>query len=236
MNILGVVPARAGSRRIPNKNMRLLGGKPLLEYSVAALRESGVCSHILIATDTLDVTAIADRYNAGIFRRVIAGDDQPDIVWVRELVNSFAFALPDALIIARPTSPFRGGETITHAWERFQADQPADSLRAVREVREHPGKMWRRQRDRIEPLLSGWITGVEPSHYTPWHSAPTQILPAVFVQTGGLEIVWTKTIRETETLAGSNIIGFELNGDEALDINTEEDWESAERALMFNVV
>ena len=236
LKVLGVIPARAGSQRIPNKNMRLLAGWPLLEYSVAAARSSQICTEIAIATDGLDMQPIADRYGARVIPRAPVTGLQPDIVWVRDVLSACRAHPPDVLMILRPTSPFRDAAVIRAAWQRFEAEQPADSLRLVRRVREHPGKMWMAQRSqRLVPLLPYWTRTGQWSTDTPWHSAPTQSLPDIYMQTAGLEIAWVRSIRHSETIAGVAIVGYLVDGAQALDINTEEDWQEAERLIAAGV-
>jgi CMP-N,N'-diacetyllegionaminic acid synthase len=136
----------------------------------------------------------------------------------------------DAFAILRPTSPFRDAATIREAWRVFTSSQPADSLRSVRPVTEHPGKMWMCQREqRIVPLLPYWTRTGTKEMDTPWHSTPTQCLPAMHVQTAGMEIAWTQTIVRTGTIAGTNVVPFTMKGIESLDINSIDDWERAER-------
>ena len=69
----------------------------------------------------------------------------------------------------------------------------------------------------------------------PFHSAPTHRLPPYYVQTAGLEILWTKTVQHTKSIAGINVLGYLLTGAAALDINTEEDWQEAERLIAAGV-
>src|SRR5258708_3976531 len=136
----------------------------------------------------------------------------------------------DAFAILRPTSPFRTAEMIQKAWSKLrQADYPYDSLRALECVTQHPGKMW--MLDFIgsaNPLL------LQPAG-TPWHSSPTQTLPKVYIQNASLEIAWTDTVRRTGTIAGERVLGFETRDWEGFDINTEQDWWVAERAIQEGV-
>src|SRR5207249_2623554 len=101
-----------------------------------------------------------------------------------------------------PTSPFRRAETIQRAWRRFLSAGSLDSLRAVELCRQHPGKMWVVEGDRIRPLLRGDESEV------PWHSRPYQALPTVYVQNASLEIAWVRTVHDTRTIAGHAIVPF----------------------------
>lgn len=227
---VALIPARAGSKRVPGKNVRPLAGHPLLAYTVAAALESGIFSTVIVSTDGADVATIARHYGAEVpFLRPaeMSGDLSPDIEWVRHAVDwlDAAGRAPDAFSLLRPTSPFRQGDTIRRAWQQFSAAGSADSLRAVEPCRQHPGKMWVVEGERMRPLLRGDETGV------PWHSRPYQALPPVFVQNASLEIAWTRTVRDTGTIAGHAVVPFFTRDYEGFDVNEPKDWWYAEHVL-----
>jgi CMP-N,N'-diacetyllegionaminic acid synthase len=222
MRIVALVPARAGSRRIPGKNTKLLGGKPLIRWTLDAARESGVFQSINVCTD--DEAVAKQAGCTPIIWRQPVDDHQPDIEWVRYALEFFR-PLPDVFAILRPTSPFRTAQTVLDALEKFRDGQPADSLRAVRRVREHPAKMWsvNPNDDSMSPLHPFHSNG------TPWHSLPTQSLPIIYAQTSSLEIAWTRTVTNTGTISGSKVIAFRCEGIEGFSVDYPEDWERAER-------
>lgn len=163
-----------------------------------------------------------------------ATDDSPDIDWVRSALD-ISLLQKDAFAILRPTSPFRTADNIRRAWQIFQDQQPCDSLRAVQPVTEHPMKMWRLHRlvdrpehvDLMEPLLPV-VVHLPDGTTQPAHSTPTQGLPPYYVQNAGLEIAWTRVVTETGTISGTRILPFVCP---LLDINTEVDWQAAERQM-----
>lgn len=220
-SVVALVPARAGSVRVPGKNVRPLAGHPLLAYSIAAARESGLFDAVLVSTESEEVAAVARRYGAeipGLRPAEMAGATSPDIDWVEHVLAGSSY---DAFSILRPTSPFRRGATIRRAWERFTSVE-ADSLRAVRPVREHPGKMWRIEGDLIVPLLP------QPEAEIPTHSRQTASLPEVYVQDSSLEIAWTRIVADRE-IAGERVVPFFCEGAEGFSIDYPDDWEAAER-------
>lgn len=222
--VVALVPARAGSVRVPGKNVRELAGHPLLAYSIAAARESELFDAIVVSTDSERIAAVARRYGAcvpGLRPAALATATAPDIDWVEHVLA----ALPDrydAFSILRPTSPFRRGATIARAWERFLAVPGADSLRAVRPVREHPGKMWRAEGELIVPLLA------QTPGEVPTHSRQTAALEAVYVQDSSLEIAWTRIVAQRE-IAGQRVVPFHCEGAEGFTIDYPDDWEAAQR-------
>ncbi len=220
-SIVALIPARAGSKRIKDKNIRDLGGKPLIAWTIEAAKGSGIFARIIVCTDSDEYARIAGEYGAELLKRSVSADDEPDIAWVKQA----APWLTDAFAILRPTSPFRTADTIRRAWWHFLDHQPCDSLRAVEPVKQHPGKMWVERGNRLLPLLP-WQT-----EQAPWHSSPTQSLPPVWMQNASLEIAWTKTVTESCTIAGANVLPWEMPEGENLDLNTPEDWQRAEEII-----
>jgi CMP-N,N'-diacetyllegionaminic acid synthase len=149
----------------------------------------------------------------------IAGATSADIDWVEHVLAGTSY---EAFSILRPTSPFRRGATIARAWERFASIPDADSLRAVRPVREHPGKMWIVEGDLMRPLLP------QPDEGVPTHSRQTAALPAVHVQDSSLEIARTRIVARGE-IAGDRVVPFFCEGHEGFSIDYPDDWDAAER-------
>ncbi|HXG70631.1 MAG TPA: acylneuraminate cytidylyltransferase family protein [Gemmatimonadaceae bacterium] len=225
--VVALIPARSGSKRVRDKNVAELGGHPLLAYTIAAARASGVFARIVVSTDSPHYAEVARHYGADVpvLRPAqLAGDTSPDIEWVEHVLGTLAAdgQRYEAFSILRPTSPFRQAATITRAWETFLAEPGADSLRAVELCRQHPGKMWVWRGNRLLPLLPLSPEG------QPWHSSQYHGLPAVYVQNASLEIAWTRTVSETHTIAGVNIVPFATEGYEGFDINHWHDWHLAE--------
>ena len=228
-SLIALIPARAGSKRVPHKNVRRLGQHPVIAYSISAAKASGVCGAVLVSTDSPHYADIARHYGAEVLMRPaeIAGDASPDIEWIAYTLKHLAAqGRPfDCFSILRPTSPFRTGETIRRAWEAFRGEPGVDSLRAVERVKQHPGKMWVVRGGRMYPLLP-----LSPEEQ-PWHSSQTNTLPVVHVQNASLEIAWSRVTLEGRTIAGVSIMPFLTQGSEGLDVNDESDWARAEQLL-----
>jgi N-acylneuraminate cytidylyltransferase len=219
---VALVPARAGSTRVPGKNIAPLAGHPLIAYSIAAARASGLFTTVLVSTDSEEIAAIARRYGAevpGLRPAEISGATSPDIEWVRLVLDGRDEEL---FSILRPTSPFRTAATIRRAWDALLAVPDADSIRAVRPVKEHPGKMWRIEGDAMVPLLS------QTPGEVPTHSRQLADLPPVFVQDSSLEIAYTRIVAGGE-IAGERVVPFLTEGLEGLSIDYPEDLIEAER-------
>ncbi len=228
--VVALIPARSGSKRVPDKNTRTLGGHPLISRTIAAAIASEVFAAVVVSTDSPAIAAVAKHYGAEVpFLRpeMLAADHSPDIEWVEHALRELAAhgRSYDAYSILRPTSPFRSARTIKRAWRLFGEDPSLDSLRAVEKCTQHPGKMWVIRNDRLLPLLP---FGPEEQ---PWHSSATQSLPAVFVQNASLEMSWCRVALDRHTIAGEVILPFLTEQWEGFDINDPEDFERAERLV-----
>ena len=224
--IIALIPARGGSRRVRGKNTRLLQGEPLLAYAIAAAKEARIFSEILVSSDDDDILPLARQYGAEGLRRPdrYATDYSPDIEWVNHAMAARGTEM-DAFCILRPTSPFRRGEWIARAWAYLRENPHADSLRALRPVTEHPGKMWSTSATgRIAQPVLPYHTSVAP-----WHSCPTQELPRLWVQTAALEIAWTRVL--PESISGDVVLPWlcERDAPETIDVNYEADFALCER-------
>lgn len=222
-SVVALIPARAGSVRVPGKNVRELAGHPLLAYSIAAARESELFAAIVVSTDSEQIAAVARRYGADVPALrppELATATSPDIEWVTHALT--ALERYDAFSILRPTSPFRRGTTIRRAWERLTSVPDADSVRAVRPVREHPGKMWRIDGEHMTPLLD------QPRGEVPTHSRQMAALEPVYVQDSSLEIAWTRIVAAGE-IAGEHVVPLLTDGAEGFSIDYPDDWEAAQR-------
>jgi len=228
--VIALIPARAGSKRVPAKNIRSLAGHPLIAYTIAAAQASEVFASIVVSTDSEQTAEIARHYGAEVpFPRPaeLARDLSPDMEWVEYTMKRLR-ALGreyDCFSILRPTSPFRQPETIRRAWQEFQAETGVDSLRAVEKCRQHPGKMWVVRGKRMIPLLP--LTPPDQ----PWHSSQYPSLPEVYVQNGSLEIAWTRVVFDGRTIAGQVLMPFLTQGYEGFDINDSNDWRLAEEMI-----
>ena len=225
-SLVALVPARAGSERVPGKNLRRLGGHPLLAYAIAAARGAGIADRVVCSTDSEEIGEAARWYGADVpFLRPAeyATSTSPDIEWLSDTLDR----LPDRydlFAIVRPTSPFLGPDALRRARDRLLAVPDASSIRAIEVVRQHPGKMWVVEGETMRPLLDQSQLAV------PWHDSQFQSLPTVYVQTSALEIAWTRVVGEG-SIGGHMRVPFLADGYEGFSIDYEEDLVRAERIL-----
>ena len=217
--IVALIPARSGSKRIPNKNITLLNGFPLLAYSIQSAKDSGIFDSIYVSSDDKEILRIANRYGAGTILcplTIAHKDHDPDFKWVKHAIKTLCLQSDSVFSILRPTSPFRTGETIKRAYGYFQ-NEDCDSLRAVERCSQHPCKMWRLAGNRLSPYTTEGL-----------YSEPYQNLPEVWVQNASLEIAHTYVVYSIGNISGNKIAPFFTTGYEGFDINEPIDLDLAQ--------
>ena len=226
---IALIGARSGSERVPGKNIRPLGGHPLLAYAIVTAQQSGVFDRVLVSTDSETTAAVARHYGADVpFLRPaeLATSTSPDIEWI-------AWTLPrlderyDLFAIVRATNPFRGPDAVRRGLDQLLATPEADSIRAVELVKQHPGKMW--VLDEVGRLMRPLL---DQSHLdVAWHAGQYQALPPIYVQNSALEIAWSRVVEATGTREGRIQAPFLTEGFEGLNIDDEEDFARAEELV-----
>jgi len=223
------VPARSGSERVRNKNVRPLAGHPLLAYAIETARRSDCFERVVVSTDSEEIAAVARWYGADVpFLRPpeYATSTSPDIEWLTYTLEHLEERY-DLFALIRATNPFRGPEVVRRGLAQLLATPEADSIRAVELVKQHPGKMWllSDEGSTMQPLLDQSDLDVA------WHAGQYQALPPVYVQNSALEIAWTRVVTETGTREGEVLAPFLTEGLEGFNVDDEDDWERAERLV-----
>ena len=226
-SVVALIPARSGSERVPDKNIRPLAGHPLLAYAVTSARQAGIFDRVVCSTDSGKIAEVAQRYGADVpFLRpaALATATSPDIGWIKHALDQLGDHY-DLFAIVRATNPFRGPDTLRRGLEQLLNTPEADSIRAVQLVKEHPGKMWILEGKTMRPLLD------QSQLEVAWHAGQYQALPPIYVQNSALEIAWTRVVSQTGTREGRLVAPFLTEGHEGFNIDDEEDWERARRLL-----
>lgn len=228
--VLAVIPARGGSKGLPGKNIRMLGGYPLIAWSIAAAKQSDAVDRVICTTDSPEIAAIAREFGAEVpFMRPseLAGDDTLDLpvfqhalAWLDE---NEAYA-PDYVVQLRPTSPFRSPSLIGDTVALLEADAAATSVRSIAEAPKSPFKMWR---PTAGPYLQNLLD--EPGIFEPYNSL-RQLLPPVYWHTGTIDTIRTTTITGG-SMTGANVLPVKIPDAYLIDIDTAEDFAHASRMV-----
>lgn len=220
MKILALIPARGGSKRLPGKNVRLLAGKPLINWSIDVARQlPGVCD-ILVSTDDETTTEIART--AGVlvpWRRpaALATDTATSVDVALHALDWYEQEKShvDGLLLLQPTSPFRQADVLTRGIERFAAD-PTTALVGVSPSPVHPEYCFSIEGNALRPFLP------RPN----WTSVST--VPA-YVINGAFYLISPGNLRAHRTFITSDTAPLIMDGlAHRIDIDTELDWRLAE--------
>ena len=219
--IIALIPARSGSKRIPNKNLYIVNKHPLIAYTIQSALNSGIFDSVMCLTDNQLYADVAKYYGAEtpfLRPKEISTDTSPDIDWLKWVLlqlkgRNIEF---DLYSILRPTSPFRRASTIQRALHEF-IESGANSLRAVQLCGQHPGKMWTINNNRMIPLIS------ESINNTPMHSHQYATLPKTYIQDASLEISKTSIALTKNIIIDEDVYPFISQNLEGFDINTTED-------------
>lgn len=225
--ILGLILARGGSKSIPKKNIKPLGGKPLLAHTIEKAKRSRYLDRLILSTDDPEIAEVGRRFGAETpFMRPanLAEDTTPDypvfihaLAWLKEHEGWE----PDFVVHLRPTHPFRKAEHIDQGIEMLALRPDADAVWTVGMPPVTPYKMFQVGDDGLlRPALT--IPGEREAFN--W---PRQKLPKVWNHYGQVDVVRTRTLLTKQSMCGENILPLFLEG-EQIDIDSPLDWEFAE--------
>ena len=233
MRILGIIPARAGSKGVPGKNIKLLDGKPLIWYTIQTAKRSNVFSEIILSTEDQEIADIALGMGISIPSlrpKELAYDSSKSIDVVLHCVKEqfnrgFIY---DAVILLQPTSPFREENLIENTLRVFE-ERKADSLVTVRKVPDHFNPHWVFESDEQKMLKIS--TGENEI------ISRRQDLPEAFYRDGQLYITSTEVLLKNRTFFGQRLTYFvnEFEGAK-INIDTMGDWHKAEEYILKNKI
>jgi CMP-N-acetylneuraminic acid synthetase/sugar phosphate isomerase/epimerase len=222
VTVVAVVPARGGSKGIPRKNLRLLGGVPLVVHAVHHAQAAKTVERVIVSTDDEEIANVVMAAGAEVpFLRPpeLATDTADDLgvfLHLLEYLKDQEGTVPDLLVQVRATSPIRRPEVIDLAVRKLQAHREADSLRSISPATQTPYKMWvADNRSRLEPVVA--LPGVlDP------YDMPRQRLPDVFIQDGLVDVIRSSSLLAKRSMAGDHILGL-LHPEPAIDIDDISD-------------
>lgn len=176
--VVAVVPARGGSQRVPEKNIREVGGKPLVAWSIEAAQETAAVDRTIVSTDDDEIAAVAREFGAEASDRPpeLAADDALVIETVRHLIGELRDVGKPAtyMTLLEPTCPFRQPGDVQACLELL-ADDDLDSVATFTEAALNPHRAWRIADGQPEPIIEG---------ADPWQ--PRQKLPEAYQLNGAV--------------------------------------------------
>lgn len=226
--ILGIVPARGGSKGIPRKNLVSLCGRPLIAYTIEAALGAQMLTRLIVSTEDEEIAGVAMSLGADVpFRRPpeLASDDARSLPVVQHAVRQVEDeegSRYDVIVMLQPTTPLRTSQDIDEGI-RLLLDSGADSVVSVVDVgAHHPFRMKRIDDD--GRLINFVDQGFEDMR-------PRQELPRVYIRSGDLYISRRAVVMEQSTLVGTDCRAVVIQEERAVNIDTPLDLLRAEQVL-----
>jgi CMP-N-acetylneuraminic acid synthetase len=227
MKILAIIPARAGSKRLPNKNKLLLGGKPLIVWSIDSAKKIDSICAILVSTDDPEIAQISTIHGAMVpwLRPAEYATDESHVVDTLIHATDWyenSFGKVDGILLLQPTSPLRRKETIKAALQSFKEGGCSGSVVSLSKIKTHP--------DWCFQLKNGGT--LKPFSKNDGFTKRAQDLETVYGLNGLIYVMNPQELRVTKKIIGENTKGIVTQGFfEALDIDTQDDFDLAEYYL-----
>jgi CMP-N-acetylneuraminic acid synthetase len=224
--VLAVVPARSGSKGIPGKNIRPLAGRTLVARCADVCGASGVVDRAILTTDDEEIAEIGRQVGLEVpFLRPaeLARDETPMLPVIQHAV-AFVEAtgmMPAIVLVIQPTSPLRRPEHLVEAVRLLESSTPSAVVSVV-ELPRHlsPDYVMRIEGDRLEPFLPGGLAVTRRQDARP-----------AYVRDGTVYAVRRDVLMEQNSLYGRACRPLVIAAGESLTLDSESDWEEAERRL-----
>jgi len=226
MNVLGIIPARGGSKRLLGKNIKMLAGKPLIAYTIEAALKTDCVGRLIVSTDDEAIASVAKEYGAEIpFIRPAqlaedATPDQPVFCHALEWLRVNDGYEPDVILNLRPTTPLKTPEIIAKVVERL-SDSETDIVRTMTAVEgvNHPYWMYKV----LDGMAVPFVEEVKVSDYY-----QSQLLPPVYRINGMVDGYKRSVVLQGDMLSSSKMVAVVTPEDISIDIDTELDFRRCE--------
>ncbi|MDP3735401.1 MAG: acylneuraminate cytidylyltransferase family protein [bacterium] len=226
--ILAVIPARGGSKSVPRKNIKPLGGVPLLAHMLRSALASSSLSRVVVSSEdeeVLDIAASLGGREVALRRPVeLALDTTPDVPMLQHATSEIEREMGravDYVVQLHATTPFLTAADIDEALEMLVARREADSIVSVYEVRDfHPVKM---KRVRADGFLEQYVSGTEELT-----TSRRQDFESVYKRNGGLYAARRSVVMELGRVWGEKVLPYIMPHERSVDINSATDFLVAE--------
>lgn len=219
--LVAFVPARGGSKGIPRKNLSLVRGQPLIDFTLRAVLETGIFQQVIVSTDDSEIARQASSFGCSIHSRPteLATDSSRVVDAVLHATDQMNVSKDAILAILQPTSPLRNAKHIHEAVALHQSAAGSPVVSVVR-CEHHPYKTMSVVNGRLVPALE--------HHYL---EASRQDLPTMYRANGAIYIASLQQIQESHSLIFKDSIAYEMSSSDSLDVDTEHDLAAVEEVL-----
>lgn len=223
MTCIAIIPARGGSKGIPNKNLAEVGGQSLVTRAVNSAIQSGVIDAVVVSSDDRNILEAAKIAGAIAVER--PSDLATDTAAIEDAIThalqkfSESHPTPTTLVLLQPTSPLRQASSISNAVLLFNENGSVGSVYGVTEAEHHPYKTFIANDSTLLPV--GNIEDLSRSR---------QELPKAYRQSGSIYVVGVQDFLESNSLFVSPVRWIEVGSEEAIDVDTPADLEAVRQA------
>ena len=233
IHIIALIPARSGSKGIPNKNIKLYKGLPLMVHSINIAKECKFINEVYVSTDSEEYQNIAIQNGAKVceLRSIeISNDLSPDIDTFKHFLkwrSNNNLQIPDIIIHLRPTYPNRTLELLNNCIISFLSKyENYHSLRTVVKIKNSPYKMYYIDRNKLIPFILDDDRFLEP------YNQARQNFKTTYLHNGCIDIVKTEIILKYNLLSGHNILPYIMDENEIDDIDEIKDFIDSENKVL----
>lgn len=219
--VLAIIPARGGSKGLPGKNIKMLGGKPLIAWSIEAALNSAEIDRAIVTTDAQDIAQVASEFGADVpFLRPkeLAADDTSSADVVLHVLNTLEEEF-DIIVLLQPTSPFRTSQHIQQALAQCK-EQNNYTLISVCESDKSPSWLFWNESNKLDPILGT-------------HSKATrrQDVRKAYALNGAIYVVEVNKFKQQLKFMYDDSLPFVMNKNSSIDIDDAMDFKFAELVL-----
>ena len=221
--VVALIPARAGSKGVPHKNIRPIGGHALIEWSIAACKKSKRIDRVIVSTDSVEYQSLCRNFGAEVpfLRPVeISGDGSTDYEFIVHALDWLVVngGEPDYIVHIRPTTPLRVPELIDAAIEAFASSgKAATALRSVHEMAESAYKTFEIAPGGQLKRLGSGSTALDAANNA------RQGFPKTYIANGYVDVLSTAFVRESRLLHGDHVMPFVTP--KVAEVDTEDDFD-----------
>lgn len=217
MDVLGIIPARGGSKGIPGKNMLLIGNKPLIGHSIQTAVESNSLSNIVVTSDDQSILNYASAFGVTTHLRpaILATDTSPivetiiEVLKFTEKANKKAY---DSIMILQPTSPLRETWHLHEALALLETYRDSNSVISVSSINHpHPARMYEIKKDYLSPLLPEF------------EELNRQQLPPLYIRNGSIYIVRRNELLKQKKIMIKPAVAYLMDNKYFLNIDEPKD-------------
>lgn len=216
MKVLGIIPARGGSKSVPKKNIKMLAGKPLIAWAIDVAEKSNLTKTI-VTTDDEEIKAVSEKYGGYVpfIRPSDLATDRANAVPVMQHAVNFMEAQGekyDAIMMIQPTAPMRIVEDLNKCIEIMEADPELEGVISVTDAAEYP--------ERMKYMNENHIL-IDPPFCEAYENQARQELPKIYQKNGQIYLVRRDTMMNKNSFKGNKAYGYYVSDKRSVNIDNE---------------